>query len=421
MRLRSLILSLLLLSPPLVHAQGADTEVLDNLTGLESAIARAWTAPIVYQSVETNPMFDEQGTPISVEVVTSTTNEQGTPIASPMASPPPEGGIAMIMVTIFAFDSAANASLGMTSLEAETQHTLSRDPRTPTMRDLSLSGLGDAASGVTGLVDGDPPHDVTFAYVQNGALVYSILAMTIQIDSEVLVNDTSGQLIDAPVGTDAERFSPDGTSTGGLWEKLNTVNLDLAPDSTIMDAVIWPIDENATQGQTVNVPVVDLDALDEAPGIIESAHQAYGSAIATPVASPTASDTPYAIDVWILTAMDPQTAGLYANSLASTIAEPITIIGTGTQFFEQADSTSWEFSFTGYVRDRSLPAGDAAIIVVQDGDTIIAVRVLGGEGDPLETASAIVEQIRGTDASDPLADRLPVEGDPALEGLAPVD
>jgi hypothetical protein len=118
-------------------------------------------------------------------------------------------------------------------------------------------------------------------------------------------------------------------------------------------------------------------------------------------------------------------------SLNATLTEPLGIVGTeGRGFSGEAGGIT--LVNTGFVRDNSLPEGDAAVVVSAQGTTVYAARVYTRDLAPTPVAENLVLQLQGTPPgnseaadtelvpSDDRWDYFPKAGDDVLYGLVPV-
>ena len=146
---------------------------------------------------------------------------------------------------------------------------------------------------------------------------------------------------------------------------------------------------------------------------------------ATPDAIPTGV---FNIELWVMEFEDATFATATALSMDEALSEPLGVVtGEGGAL----DSSGITLVNSGFVRDRSLPEGDAATVVTANGSTVYAARVYanGPAPTPLATdlfASMIAtepgddpETVSGNAASGGMWDVFPQPGDEQLHGLEP--
>lgn len=389
-----MLLTVLVTSRPLAHAQEITVEGFEPMDGLDRAIARIWLAPMTMEIVEGGGMFNDQGTPIAEWQ------------ERPVATPEPQAGIAQFTVAILLFDSDDTAAAGMERIDAEMQETFRRDPRTPEMEPLPLNGIGDQATGSTGsLAEGDIVVDYTFATVQDGPFVYLISSTTGGIDAVSLVQETAESLVGAPMNRMAEQFDPDGGSRGGHWSKLDGVQPEMPEGSDIFHAILYPMPEATPDASVPEFPRLDLDDPDSITGLESIDRVTYTDGTG---ATPEGSGM-FRIDAWVLAFESTETADAAILPLGNTLIEPFGIYSSGSS----ADSTG-RFGtafYEGFIQDRSLPPGNSVVLIRQEGPVVAAVIVYAIDENPRSLAEAILPILieRG----------FPNEGEPVLQGLVP--
>lgn len=432
-RIISTLLAILLIAPSITHAQTGDASSLDDLAGLETAIARSWMEPVVFVEEWTESELNEQGTPVW-EI-----SGRSEPVSTPIVTD--EMQTSMLSALIFAFDTPENAAAALDAFSAEQMEIVQRDPRAPATNAFTPENLGDAAIGYEGVyespgMDGDTIEmAIVYLFVQDGSLIYQIFGQFMPGNHVEIATGVAGQMVAADASEDPAVYDMNGGSTGGLWEKLNAIELAMPEGSTITDLEIYPPSEDAVLGESVMVPVIDLDNLAAVPGLSGSWHIAYGpETAATPIATPatTAPDGVFNIELWAMEFTDPTNATAAAFSFNTTLIEPLGIVSTEGGSFGTEDSETITMVNSGFVKDRSLPEGDAAVVVIVQGTTVYAARVYANGPAPTPIAEDLVAQIMavepgdstesvdGTSATGGMWELFPRVGDPLLHGLVPV-
>ncbi len=426
------LLACLLVLPTSTAAQSGDASWLESLDGLDLAIGRSWMAPLEFETESVTTDFNEEGTPVS-QVVTRTT---------PESTPERSGEMHTLTLSalIYQFDSPAHAADGMEQMHAAQVDQWDRDPRSPQMDDFDTGDLGDAAIGLQGIYtsEGMPGEETELAivmlFVQDDTMVYQVFGQFIPGNHTDITTGVVRDMLAADVGTDDPMYDMNGGSTGGVWEKLNAVNLVMPPGSDVFDLEIYPVSEDAVQGDSVVVPQIDLDNLGDVPGLVGSWYIAYapvltGTPAATPVVGPTGA---FSIELWVMEFEDPTHASAAMFSLNAALTEPLGIVSAGSGSITSDDADSFTMVSTGFVRDTSLPEGDAAVAVSAQGTTVYAARVYTRDLAPTPLAEELVGHLQGTPPdsseaadtelvpSDDRWDYFPQAGDDLLHGLVPV-
>ena len=428
----TLLAAFALLMPAQAGAQSGDASWLDSIEGLDLAIGRSWMAPVVFETESVTTDFNDQGTPIA-QVTTLSTPESTPVITDAMQT-------FTLSALIYQFDSPEHAAEGLEVLNAEQLEQLERDPRSPATNEFDPGDLGDAAYAYEGIYDNDATlggwseFAVVILWVQDGDTVYQVFGQFLPGDHADIATKVVSDMLTADAGAAEPVFDMNGGSRGGLWEKLNAVDLAMPAGSTVYDLEIYPVSDDAVMGDSVVVPEVDLDNLGMLPGSIGSWHIAYGAeSSGTPAATPVVTTTDvFSIELWVLEFKDPTHASAAAYALNATLTELLGIVYTEGMGFSSDDGDGLTLVSTGFVRDKSLPEGDAAVMVSATGTTVYAARVYSRETAPTPMARDAVtalqatpagsgeEQIDGLSATGGAWDRFPQAGDPLLRDLVPV-
>jgi hypothetical protein len=136
--------------------------------------------------------------------------------ASPAAMP---SGWWLLTTLVLEFDSEDNASAGVDTMRQQS----AAGGEVP-MEDVDLN-LDDLNYTAQRAVDTQEGVTTTMLMVtaQDGRYVYAVVGLTLGGDPAPLVETVVLAMRDAEVGEGEEMFTEDGTSTGGLWAKLPTV------------------------------------------------------------------------------------------------------------------------------------------------------------------------------------------------------
>jgi hypothetical protein len=178
-------------STPQVSAQTPEPvdsvfDVFTTLSGFESGVARTF----------------------------STDSVDATPVASPdaevIASPVVDGELTGVTTVILQFETDNNAISAMAKIQTEIQ---GENPAISFV----VETLGDktaafSVEGESGVITGSS------IVVQDGDQV--IVVVTEGAETEDLATDLATSIVDTEAGVDEPQFSPDGTSTGGEWDRL---------------------------------------------------------------------------------------------------------------------------------------------------------------------------------------------------------
>lgn len=381
---------------PQVGAQSGDATWLESLDGLQTAIGRSWMGPITEVVETTTTEFNELGTPIASETTRTTTATPETDVTSE---------IIMMSALVFEFDSPEHANQSLQIMNTDQMSQLERDPLAPEMNEFLPEKLGDMAYGHQGsytVPDIEQELAVVYLMVQDGPYVYQIFGVIIAGDHIGIATGVAENMVAAKPGEEAPIYDMAGTSTGGNWEILNDIQLDMPEGSFVNDIEVYPVDPDSVIGDSQVVPAIDLERLSDTPGLSTSRFVSYQSHEVTElVGTPaTAPDGVYNIELWVLEFNDPTSASAAAFAMDAALAEPLGIVSTEGSGFETSDGeTGITLVNTGFVRERSLPEGDAATVVVVSGSTVYAARVYANGPAPTPLAQKIVQYMIDTPAS----------------------
>ncbi len=237
-----LIATLLLPSAMDGAAQVGDAAYFESLDGLQRVVARSWGAPALMPNMAGS----------------------ATPAETSSATPEAASGPVLLSIFVLLFDTDAHAAAGWERIDSDLQKTRDQDRSAPMADDLPLDGVGDQARGYMGeLGDNDRRMTYTFATVQDGPFVYSLTGMFPGDDAASLTRAYAEALVGTPMDRMVEQYSPDGTSRGGIWRKLNAVQPEMPDGTLINDLDIWPIPE----GTADEPAAMSMDDIAFFPGV----------------------------------------------------------------------------------------------------------------------------------------------------------
>jgi hypothetical protein len=370
-----LLLAVLLGSPlHVLHAQEADAAYFKSIEGLESIVLRSWMAPMLG---------------------VASTQDEGTPTTEVGLGSP--SGTALLSIFVYQFDSPENAAEGWQMLDADLQKIMRQDANAPMTEDIPLDGMGEQAKGYLGeITSGDVPLITTFATVQDGEYVYSLMGQFIDVNGAEETREIVRALIDAPAGTAEESYNLGGTSSGGLWEKLSGVGPVLLDNSVITDLIIYPTTKSAPSAsareETLEEPLTDIETVSE----LDNIQDAHG---VTYRREGTSGAGVFLIDSWILSFDTPQEASDAVRPFANILSESINVMATSNSRSSTNNIVVTSSVQAGSIEDDLLPAGNATINIQQIGSTIYGVAAYAIDQDPGPTAEDVVQQMIDAPAS----------------------
>lgn len=414
--LTALLLTLILGSSlPAAHAQEADMAYFASFEGLNRVFARSWMAPI-----------PDVGSGGQVSPVAS-------PESSPVATPETQSTIGALSIFVFLFDSDDNAADGWQRIDADLQKTVLQDSRAPMTDDLPLEGMGDQARGYMGDLTFDGITTThTFATVQDGPFVYSLSGMFSDTDSVDFMQSYISSLIAGRMDRMVEQYHPDGSSRGGLWHKLNTVEPAMPDGSTVTDFIVYPMEATpmaSAEPMTYRMQsgnLANIEGIQDVHGITYQR----GDVTSTPDPNETGI---FRITTWIMAFDSDQNASNAVSPLANVLTQPINVNATSNSTTQSNDILTTSTTQTGSILDNSLPPGRATVHVRQEQSTVYVVAVYAVDEDPAPIAKDLAQQMIDTPASNEpetsgtdgtmeggVWARFPVAGDPLLGDTVPV-
>jgi hypothetical protein len=250
-----------------------------------------------------------------------------------------------------------------------------------------------------------------------------------EIDAVALATTTIQAMIAAPAGDGPETFQADGTSTGGLWDKLPPGDGQSPAGFTAgQDEQLYP-EPDATGEES---DAFDFAALEGIQRVVSRSYSGDTSVLESPESAPAGT--------YFLTAL---VAGFDTADHAAVALEPL---HTELQAsFADDVSITMESVDPGDVGDQAVAAFgttqeegityELAIMLVQEDAYVYAVIAVGIGTDTgsLETATAIIEAMIGAEAGSGdgeyddsgvfltggLWNKFPIAGDAVLNGLVP--
>lgn len=415
----SIVLIIALLIPSSLHAQSGDATWLNNQDGLETAIGRSWMPPMIMIEETVLTEFNEDGTPVSE--IGYRTEPASTPVITDGMQ------TQMLSALIYEFDSEENAEKGIELFNAAQLDQISRDSRNPATNafepdlDVNIAYGNEGIQTLETFDGGTAEQAIVYVIAQHENLVYQVFGAFVPGNHIELATGVAQMMIDAEAGSAAPNYDWNGNSTGGLWEKLNAVEITMPEETTISDLEVYPVSDDAVMGDSVVVPEIDLDNLTSVPGITDSWHITYAPAdtgvlISTPNVLP---EGVFSIELWKMEFTDETKATAAAISFNNTLAEPLGIVSTEGGAFSNEQDEGMTLVGSGFVRDRAIPEGDAGTVVYVEGSTIYAARVYSNGLAPTPLAHDFVDHMRAKSETATGWDVFPQSGDDALYGLEP--
>jgi hypothetical protein len=200
-----------------ISAQADATPVateFEDIAGLQRAYSRTFTADMM-------AMFD---------------------IATPDATP---SGWFALTTMVLEFDSEDNARAGNEKLLEEVESS-DMTGNGATMEDVELDVDMDYTAKQATQEEGGMTTYVLVATAQDGNYVYAVIGITFGEDPAGVTSAALTAMQDADAGDGEGTFNADGTSEGGLWDKLPTLKQmqEQAPAfAEAIDEVVYPESE----------------------------------------------------------------------------------------------------------------------------------------------------------------------------------
>jgi hypothetical protein len=328
---------------------------------------------------------------------------------------------------VFRFDSEANALGSLEAIDAQHAGGILPD---------------DAAIQVDAL--GPDTHAYSWEYEPSGLdaadiltadgvylYIVSVVPWDQEIDAVTLGTTTVQEMIAAPAGDDPGTFQSDGTSTGGLWDKLPPGDGESPAGFSVgWDEQVYP--EPETTDEETDPDAFDFAALEGIERAVTRSYSGDTSVLASPENAPA---TTYFINAFVgefdsadhaAVALEP----LRAEGQAS-LGDELSITMERVDPGDIGDQAVADFGTTNEDGVRY----ELAVIIVQAERYVYEVVAVGIGTDTgsLETATSVVEAMVEAEAGSGdgeydesgvfltggLWDKLPAEGDAVLNGLVP--
>ena len=237
-RLHALVTALIALLLATLPAAGQGTPTttwgfdLTELPGLQRAVSRTYT-------------FDPS---ILIDTLTTPSSTQTAPTGTIFM-----GGI------IAEFDAQERAVAALEAIEQEPISDLGGQDLEPELQPAPVDDLGDRGLRLSGSSSGEPAADIAVYVVQDDRWLYVALVISTSGTSDITARGLIQFVLEHEASDDEGQFSVDGTSEGGLWSKLPTID-DLQQDEDdedenvlagtipLTDTVIFPLAPGSTPG-----------------------------------------------------------------------------------------------------------------------------------------------------------------------------
>jgi hypothetical protein len=338
-----------------------------------------------------------------------------------------DGNPNQLSAYVFRFDSEANALGSLEAIDAQYVGGILPDDAA-----IQIDALGPDTHAYAWEYE---PSGVDQARILTADGVYLYIVSVVPwdqgIDAVALGTTTIQEMIAAPAGDDPGTFEADGTSTGGLWDKLPPGDgQSPAGFSVGWDEQLYPEPE-ATDEET-DPDAFDFAALEGIQRAVSRSYSGDTSVLESPETAPAAT---YFLNAFAgefdsadhaAAAVEPLHADLqasFADELSITMerVDPGNLGDQAVADFGTAeeDGVTYELALV-FVQANSYVYG------------VIAVGI-GTDSGSMETATAVVEAMTEAEAGSGdgeydesgvfltggLWDKLPAEGDAVLNGLVP--
>lgn len=151
----------------------------------------------------------------------------------------------MISIQGMTFDSEDSANAYLDEMKSQLEQGLEEDP--DSFSDVVIGDLeGMDAEGLTLSMDmADLEVGASVIFVVDGHQVFQIMVMDSDVASaETLATDITQFVLDAEVETEEVSFSEDGTSTGGVFDRMPSGDDEIVGDLTsVIDSELFVGDE----------------------------------------------------------------------------------------------------------------------------------------------------------------------------------
>ena len=196
---------------------GSTFEDLTQLEGLENGVSRAYTIDFETIMAEMTP-------------------EAADDFAFPE-------GILSLSVIVLEFDDADNAEAAYDLALEEIPASSDEDV---TLEETEIDGLPDDAVAYTAVAEDESLGTTVTTAVVDQQDEYLLISFAISIGEDDASNeqlvDISNYLADEDAGdADDAEFNADGTSEGGLWDKIPAADDELVEGLIASDSVVFPV------------------------------------------------------------------------------------------------------------------------------------------------------------------------------------
>ena len=186
--------------------QPAAAQAFDQMPGLQRLVVRAWTSP---------------------------------PYATPGVGQ--DSGASFVSLGVFQFDSAENAQTAYTRFATMISDSAGVDPLMAGAKPEPVDGAGDESSALIGnRTEKGIALSNVYAVARQDTYVYLLQGAMVRVDAKSEVQKVFNGAVSTPAGSAPEALVVEGTSSGGLWEKMNAASPTLIPGSTAFDSIIFP-------------------------------------------------------------------------------------------------------------------------------------------------------------------------------------
>jgi plasmid stabilization system protein ParE len=217
-----------------------------SLALLSVLAALIWYSPVAAQTPAASPQASPATTGLTGLIEGVSRQYTPDPTAIPAEHP---DEFSLITAHIFRFGSAEQAASAWQSLRenAAQQMQLPADAGVGKLdiKEEERENLGDQAYVVW--LSANPEENVTgyfrAVYVQEGDLLYLITAIGGNEEATLRADDLARAIAEREAGSEAVTFNPDGTSTGGLWDKFP------GSDDEVVEGLVAFQDEQVAAGR----------------------------------------------------------------------------------------------------------------------------------------------------------------------------
>jgi hypothetical protein len=328
---------------------------------------------------------------------------------------------------VFRFDGEANALASLEAIDAQHAGGILPDDAA-----ISIDELGPNTHAYSW--EYEPSGlDAADILTADGVYLYivSVVPWDQEIDAVALATTTIQEMIAAPAGDDPGTLQSDGSSAGGLWDKLPPGDGESPAGFSVgWDEQVYP--EPETTDEETDPDAFDFAALDGIERAVTRSYSGDTSVLASPETAPA---TTYFLNAFVgefdsadhaAAALEP----LYTN-LQASFADDLSITMEGVDPGNLGDQAIADFG----TAEEDGVTYELALIFVQVDPYVYGVIAVGIGTDTgsMETATDVVEAMTEAEAGSGdgeydesgifltggLWDKLPADGDAVLHGLVP--